>query len=497
MSLIQVTDLTFSYPGSCDTVLDRVSFRFDTDWKLGFLGRNGRGKTTFLRLLLGEFPCGGSIAGAPPCTYFPFPVPDPEQMTLEVLSALCPTAEEWEFLRETSLLNVDAEALYRPFSTLSNGERTKCLLAALFCGEERYLLIAEPTNHLDAAGRRIVAGYLRQKRGFLLVSHDRGFLDGCVDHVLVLQKTGALVQSGNFSTWWENRSRQDAFELARNEKLKGEIRRLELSAARSSVWSDRVEATKTGHRNSGLKPDRGYIGHKSAKMMQRAKSLEARRQRAVEETAGLLRDLERAEPLKLRPLTARGRLLDLRDVSPCYEDRPVCRPLTFSVEPGARVALAGGNGSGKTSLLRLLLGQDLAHTGTVYRLSGLTISYVPQDTSGVRGSLQDFAQAAGADLTLLLAILQKLGCSQAQFGKDLADWSAGQKKKALIARSLCESAHLYLWDEPLNYLDVWSRMQVENLLLEFRPTLVFVEHDETFRRKIATSTVEVLPFSKT
>ena len=124
MSLIQVTDLTFSYPGSCDTVLDRVSFRFDTDWKLGFLGRNGRGKTTFLRLLLGEFPCGGSITGAPPCTYFPFPVPDPEQMTLEVLSALCPTAEEWEFLREMSLLNVDAEALYRPFSTLSNGERT-------------------------------------------------------------------------------------------------------------------------------------------------------------------------------------------------------------------------------------------------------------------------------------------------------------------------------------------------------------------------------------
>lgn len=98
------------------------------------------------------------------------------------------------------------------------------------------------------------------------------------------------------------------------------------------------------------------------------------------------------------------------------------------------------------------------------------------------------------DLTLLLAILRKLDFPRAQFEKDMADWSAGQKKKALIARSLCESAHLYLWDEPLNYLDVWSRMQVENLLLEFQPTLLFVEHDEAFRRRIATAVVDVRPF---
>ena len=494
MSMIQVTNLTFSYPGSCETVLDQVSFRFDTDWKLGFLGRNGRGKTTFLRLLLGEYPTGGAITGVPSCTYFPFPVSDPERMALDVLAAACPTAEEWELLRETGLLGVDAGALYRPFSTLSNGERTKCLLAALFCGGTRYLLIDEPTNHLDAVGRRAVAGYLRQKRGFLLVSHDRDFLDGCVDHILALQKTGAVVQSGNFSTWWENKSRQDAFELAQNEKLRGEVRRLERAAARTSVWSDRVEATKTGTRNSGLKPDRGYIGHKSAKMMQRSKAIEARRQRAAEETAGLLKDLERADALKLHPLTARSRLLDLRDVSPYYAGRPVCRPLTFSVEPGARTALAGGNGSGKTTLLKLLLGQDIAHTGTLRRLSGLRISYVPQGTACVRGGLRNFAAEAGVDLTLLLAILRKLDFPRAQFEKDMADWSAGQKKKALIARSLCESAHLYLWDAPLNYLDVWSRMQVENLLLEFQPTLLFVEHDEAFQRRIATAVVDVRPF---
>ncbi len=93
------------------------------------------------------------------------------------------------------------------------------------------------------------------------------------------------------------------------------------------------------------------------------------------------------------------------------------------------------------------------------------------------------------DETLLLAILRKLDFSRAQFEKDMANWSAGQRKKAPIARSLCESAHLYLWDEPLNYVDVWSRMQIEELLLAFQPTMLFVEHDGAFRRKIATGVV--------
>lgn len=489
MSMIRVSDLTFAYPGSYDPVFENASFQFDTDWRLGLLGRNGRGKTTFLRLLRGEYPCGGAISGGVETASFPCEVPDMSRLTLDVLGRACPAAEEWELLRETGLLGVEAEALYRPFATLSNGERTKALLAALFCGEDRYLLIDEPTNHLDAAGRRAVAAYLRRKRGFLLVSHDRDFLDGCVDHVLVINKTGFEVQSGTFSTWWENKSRRDAFEQAQNERLQKEVGRLRQAAARTTVWSDRVEATKTGTRNAGLRPDRGYIGRKSAKLMQRAKTLEARRQKAAEEKAALLRDVERADSLKLRPLTARGRLLELRDLTAGYDGRTVCGPVTLALEPGERVALDGPNGSGKSTLLKLLLGEDIAHTGKLLRLSGLTVSYVPQDTSHLRGSPRDYARASGADETLLLAILRKLDFPRAQFDKDMADWSAGQKKKALIARSLCESAHLYLWDEPLNYLDVWSRMQIEELLLAFRPTLLFVEHDGAFRRKIATRTV--------
>lgn len=147
-------------------------------------------------------------------------------------------------MRELSYLDVEADVLYRPFETLSNGEQTKILLAALFCNEGHFLLIDEPTNHLDVHAREMVSAYLKKKKGFILVSHDRAFLDGCVDHILSLNRASIEVQSGNFSSWMENFERQQEFELEQNERLQKDIARLQQSAKRSAVWSDRVEASK-------------------------------------------------------------------------------------------------------------------------------------------------------------------------------------------------------------------------------------------------------------
>lgn len=487
MSMIQVEGLTFSYPSSFDTIFDNVSFQLDTDWKLGFIGRNGRGKTTFLRLLLGEYEYRGRILSSVPFDYFPYPVADPLLPTGEVLAQVCPDVAEWQLLRELSLLRVDAEALCRPFATLSNGEQTKALLAALFLNEGHFLLIDEPTNHLDAEARQLVAAYLQRKKGFILVSHDRAFLDGCVDHILSLNRASIEVQSGNFSSWMENFQRQQHFEEERNKNLKKDIRRLQQSARRTAVWADRVEASKLG---SG--GDKGYIGHKSAKMMKRAKCVETRRQQAIEEKATLLQNVETAEPLKLSPLTHHAaRLAAFEDVAVRYDGRTVCGPLSFTLERGERIALEGRNGSGKSSLLKLLLGQPIEHDGRVVTASGLIVSYLPQDTSCLRGPLDDFVREAHIDESLFKAILRKLDFERRQFEKDLSELSGGQKKKVLLARSLCEQAHLYLWDEPLNFIDLYSRMQIEQLIREFAPTMLFVEHDRAFREAVATRTISL------
>nr|WP_295949744.1 ABC-F type ribosomal protection protein [uncultured Agathobaculum sp.] len=491
MSIIEISNLTFAYDGSYDNIFENVSLRLDTDWRLGLVGRNGRGKTTLLNLLQHKYEYQGTIRSAVPFDYFPFAIPDPDKDAIGVIEDVQPDYEYWQLAREMHRLDLSDEMLYRPFRSLSGGEQVKLLLALLFARENRFLLIDEPTNHLDAESRALVADYLKTKRGFLLVSHDRAFLDGCVDHILSINKTNIELQKGNFSSWFANKEQQDAFEMAENERLRADIRRLDEAARRAARWSDKTESEKHV-RNSGLRPDRGYIGHKSAKMMQRAKSIEARRLDAAEEKAGLLHNIERVDDLKLHPLAYRAETLaELTDVAVQYGDTPVIEGVRLTVRRGARIALTGRNGSGKSSLLKLIAGQDIPHTGTVRRGSGLTVSYVPQDASFLSGSLSAYAEAYGIDRTLFFAILRKLDFARVQFEKDMADYSAGQKKKVLLARSLCEQAHLYLWDEPLNYIDVFSRMQIEQLLTAYQPTLLFVEHDRAFCDKIATETVQL------
>ena len=491
MSIIQIDHLSYRYPGSSEAVFENLSFQLDSSWKLGLIGRNGRGKTTLMRLLTGECDACGAIHTPVQFEYFPRPVSDPHRPAMEALHAFCTSAEEWELVCELSRLGLEGEILEQPFSTLSGGEQTRALLAAMFLNEGRFLLIDEPTNHLDAAGRALLAEYLRRKRGFILASHDRALLDGCVDHILSINRAGIEVQAGNYSSWRLNFDRQQAFEQARDAHLRRDIVRMREAARQSADWSDRVEATK-GVRVAELKPDKGRIGHKAAKMMQRSKSIEARREQAIEEKAALLKNAEKAEPLKLTPLAHHAqRLLELRDVRIHYDDRQICGPLTLELMQGERVCLEGRNGSGKSSLLRLILGEDVPHEGRIQLVSGLIVSYVPQSAAQLRGSLSDFARERCVDGTLLRTILRKLGFERAQFERDMAEFSQGQRKKALIAASLCQRAQLYLWDEPLNYIDIDSRIQIEALLREAQPTMLFVEHDAAFQRAVATRTLRL------
>ncbi len=494
MSMINVSGLTFCYEGGYDNIFENVSFQMDTDWRLGLVGRNGRGKTTLLRLLMGWEEYRGTIDASVDFTYFPYPVEEEDALAYDIAMAACGDAQDWQLMRELNLLRLDLAALYRPFSTLSNGERTKLLLAAQFLREDGFPLIDEPTNHLDADAREAVASYLQGKRGFLLVSHDRAFLDRCVDHIVAINKCGIEIQRGNFSSWMENKEARDRLEQEQNSRLKGEVRRLRQAARQTADWSRQVEQTKKGARNGDSKPDRGYIGHKSAKMMKRAKALEHRQAQAIEEKSRLLKNREEAESLKLSPLAYhKAQLARLLDVAVFYEGRPACEEVTLEVRAGERIWLKGPNGAGKSTMLKVLLGQPLEYTGTLEKGSGLKISYVAQDTSFLRGSLRDFAAEAGVDESLMKAILRKLDFQRTQLAQDMAGFSQGQKKKVLLAKSLAEQAHLYLWDEPLNYIDVFSRMQIEELLLEYSPTMVFVEHDEAFGSKIATREVRLAP----
>ena len=320
---ISIRNLSFTYEGSYEPVFENLNLNLDTRWRLGLIGRNGRGKTTLLRLLQHALPHTGAVDVPLTPVYFPFSVDDPSQLTLFVMQQAAPDAEDWQLMREAKLLKITEDALYRPFDTLSRGEQTKALLCALFAREDVYPLIDEPTNHLDAHGRALVADYLRQKDGFLLVSHDRAFLNRCIDHVLSLNKSDAWTMQGNYNTWEERFNRQNASEMARNEDLKRDISRLEESARRAAVWSAKGEKDKFHTAPSEVAAvDRGYVGAKAASMMKRSLNTLRRRERAIEEKSALLHNVEQVGELKLETLRhPKQTLISANDARVQYENR--------------------------------------------------------------------------------------------------------------------------------------------------------------------------------
>ena len=510
MAQIQVTDLTFSYYGSADDVLKEVTFSIDTDWKLGLIGRNGKGKTTLLNLFMGRYDYRGSIKTSTCFDYFPYHVSDEDlsKNAVDLIEGWKPQIETWQVLIRMNELKMDPECLYRPFGTLSFGERTRVMLAVLFAAENEFLLIDEPTNHLDTKAREIVKEFLASKKGFILVSHDRDLLDRVCDHVLVLNRSTIEVQTGNFSTWWENKEKKDAFYQAENEKHLKEIGKLKEAADRSGRWADRNENSKIGYdpikEHDRSKNTRSFIGAKTKKMQARVKSYEQRIDREIEEKEGLLKDIERVSDLKIEPLRFHKEVLvSANDLSLRYNgaERELFSGLGFQVKRGERVILSGENGCGKSSILKAILQKadyrnqeanpGLLISGDLEVASGMTISYVNQDTSFLSGSLGKYCEEKGLSESLFLAVLRQLDLGREQFAKNMEDFSEGQKKKVLIAASLITPAHLYIWDEPLNFIDVFSRMQIENLIMQYKPTMLLVEHDVRFQEKVASDVIRI------
>lgn len=504
MAQINVNNLTFCYEGSFDNIFEAMSFSMDTDWRLGFVGRNGKGKTTFLNLLLGKYEYNGSISSSAVFDYFPYTISEhmSAMCACDFLQELKQGCEAWQVLREMEKLEVHAETLYRPFGSLSHGERTKVLLAILFSGENDFLLIDEPTNHLDQEAREVVKAYLKNKKGFILISHDRDLLDACIDHILVINRKTLEIQSGNFSTWWENKRRKDLFAESENEKHLRQIASLKKSVDRTSRWAQKSENSKIGFdpikENDRSIATRSFIGAKTKKIQKRVKQYEQRIQKEIEEKEDLLQDLENPVKLKLNPLEYfKETLVYARELTIKYEtDGPeIIQDLNFEIKEGERIFLHGKNGCGKSTLIKAILAgnedREMIRTGSLKVGSGLIVSYINQDTSYLQGSIKEFCKVRCLDESLFCALLRQLDFERVQFTKPIENFSEGQKKKVLIAASLMTPAHIYIWDEPLNYIDVFTRMQIEELLIDYCPTMLVVDHDIRFRENIGTRVVNL------
>ena len=510
MSNIEFKDLTFGYGDNL--IFNHAQINIDDRWKLGLVGRNGRGKSTLLNLLQGKIIADSSIITDKNFVYFPQLLTEEDfndkdkskkqntadkysveslsvkitdrnsQLTYYVLNELV-EFEQWKLERELSLLKVDLEILWRPFGSLSGGEQTKCLLAILFLDEDNFPLIDEPTNHLDMESRKIVADYLQKKSGLIVVSHDRNFLDEVCDHTLAIERQQIVLYQGNFSTYEREKQLRDDFELAENKKLRKDISRLKKTSLEKRDWSNQRENVVGAT----------FVDKKVAKKQnQRAKSIEKRMGQEVENKEKLLKNIEKTEPLimNFQP-SHHKRLIQFENFSLGFTEKLLFQPIDFSLKVGEIAAIVGPNGQGKSSIIKYLSGDFSGeHSGFVQFPQGIRLSFVRQIYDN-RGYLKDFTTEYQLDYELFLANLRKLGMERKQFSQKIETMSQGQQKKVELARSLSQEAELYLWDEPLNYLDVFNREQIIQLLETYHPTMLLVEHDQAFVEKISNQIINL------
>lgn len=519
MQSIQFNNVSFNYQEPYQEVFKHFSLSVHTHWRTGLVGDNGCGKTTLLNLIRGKIqPMEGSVDRTEEVLYFPFSPQDPKASTIKVIKDSIAPFEKWEKLlgnpteenlvlygeilekyqekrgyeinalieREAQGMGLEESHLLRPFCTLSGGEQTRALIISLFLNPGKFRLIDEPTNHLDIHGREALGQYLSKKQGFIVVSHDRYFLDLCVDHILHVENSRVRITKGDFTQWKVQMDLEEAHKKQRTENLKREVKSLKAAALKRRGWSDRKEKMKQGAF------DKGRIGHLAAKSMKRALGVERRIQSKLEEKKELLGIVKRNHDLKIHaPKDLKEQLLTLENLNVSIGNQRILRDFSLHLIRGDRIAILGENGSGKTTLFQCILGRIKPDSGRVRFTHGLKISTAFQHPQWTKGLLRDRLKEAGLDEGRFRQVMGAMDMGGELFDRPLETFSLGQLKKADLCRSFLSPAHLLLWDEPLNDIDLKSRTRIEKVIEKHNPTMLFIEHDRRFIEKTATRVVEL------
>lgn len=497
MSNIKTSNLSFKYSDSIENIFNNLNLDLDSSWKLGLVGRNGRGKTTFLNLLQGKLQGTGAIQSKLEFNYFPLNVKNKEQLTLYALEEHV-QFDQWELERELNLMQVDTNLIWRPFNTLSGGEQTKVLLALSFINKDAFPLIDEPTNHLDEKSRIQVVRYLQKhSQGYIVVSHDRDFLNQITNHILAIEHTEIHLYQGNYASYEDTKEKRDKFNQEKNEKLRGQIKALNESRQRIKGYSLQSENNKkaSAHKNEiHADINKGFFGHKAAKIMKRSKNIERRMDKDIQDRKGLMTNVESVPELEMNfQPNYHSTLLETRHLDLKVKDKKLFKDLNLIIRNRGIVSLEGKNGAGKSTFLKSILNKstDVTYQGILNLTNGLRVSYLPQDFVEYSGTLAEFSQKEHLSYEKILNVLRKMGFPRSSFETRIEEMSIGQQKRVSIAKSLVEEADFYLWDEPANYLDVFNQDQLIDVLRKTKPAMLLVEHDEYFISQVASKRIEL------
>ncbi len=492
-------------------ILDGLTFQVDAGERVGLLGPNGCGKTTFLRILTGEVhPDEGEIVLAPnkriglisQIPVFPaeYTVEDvlndaftPLRRMEEEMTALSQRMAEGEsdpallsrydklsaafqagggYETDTNKnkvcngLSIPGEMREQLFDKLSGGEKTRVNLARLILEDTDILLLDEPTNHLDLRATEWLEEYLEKFKGTVLaVSHDRYFLDKGVRRVVEIQEGKAEFYSGNYSFYAVEKERRYEEKLRQYEKEQAKIQQLEKAAEQLRVWA--------------------YSGND--KIFKRAQSMEKRIER-IRQTDKPQKDRKMAVRFGEREFRG-DEVLSIKNLEKSFGERTLFAGVNLEVEGGERIALLGDNGAGKSTLIKIIMGEEEPDGGKLRKGPTVKVGYLPQ-----------IIHFDHPERSLVDTMLYDLDCTAQTARNRLASFkfrgedvfkpvsalSGGEQSRLRLCMLMDSKINLLILDEPTNHLDIQSREWIEEAVEEYEGNLLFVSHDRYFIDRFAT-----------
>ncbi len=517
--LLNVKDVSFAYPGMAEYLFEGVNFSIYSGERIGLLGYNGSGKSTLLDTIKGEkIQDKGEIANLSEGTFY-FRQEDYAQGGMNAQQYLLSSRPKLYWLYEkikemeksgirnpmkySELINEFGrlrgyefiqkiketitkfgfleEVLRRRVNTLSGGEKRLLKLASGFLGDYDFFLLDEPTNYLDSEGIVFLIGAIHSsKSAYLIVSHDRWFLDETVEKILEIERGKIREYAGNYSVFIHTKVIERKERMRKKKKIESEIKHLKEVERSYKVWGKRREKEKIG---AG---DKGYVSHKAAKLMKRSMIAKKHIQEKIRELKKTKPYIEKWHDFEFEPVNIPTQAcLTVNRLTKSIGDKLLFRELSFIINWGERVALIGPNGAGKTTLLQILLGLKTPEEGDVIWDGQAEIGYLPQKWDPVEDEetpSEIFQKTQYQKARTLMGCLKVRG---EEFNKRFGELSEGQKRKIKLVQLLISKPNVLILDEPTTHLDYVTVEKLEEALKNFKGTIILVSHDKFLLERVS------------